>query len=58
MKVLIEIDCDNAAFEPDWQDEVSRILKELAYKLRRVGLPEGLNLHDINGNKVGQMRVD
>jgi hypothetical protein len=57
MKFIVEIDCDNAAFEGDPMWEVARILKEQATKLERwLGDAEPVlkdTLKDINGNKVG-----
>jgi hypothetical protein len=47
---------DNAAFEHDWQSEVSRILRDVADRLERqtgVNDPAGGTCLDINGNKVG-----
>lgn len=44
---IVEIDCDNAAFEGNMLNEVSRILGVLAE------CPVNKPLLDINGNKVG-----
>lgn len=52
--IQINIATDNAAFEPDWQHEVSRILKRLAEKLDN-GLDEDTILRDINGNRAGEL---
>ena len=57
MKIRIEINCDNAAFEDDPATEVERILKNLTGKLRLPGM-EDLPLMDINGNKVGTLTVE
>lgn len=48
MKYKIEINCDNQAFELDWEGEVIRILQSL--------IDSNLSkckLFDINGNSVG-----
>lgn len=56
MKLVVEVSCDNAAFED--LDEVSRILRGLASRL--VGAPmrpiEGV-LRDANGNTVGHFKL-
>jgi hypothetical protein len=54
MKFVLEINCDNAAFGPDYDarnDEVARILDDLATRLSFGHVPD--TLRDINGNKVG-----
>lgn len=65
MKFLLEIDCDNAAFEHGGQGEVARILKETALALKNRGCLEDMArfgsvivLHDYNGNTVGNARVE
>jgi hypothetical protein len=52
MKLIIEINLDNAAFNPDPQDEVQRILKQYLSRIE-MGIPSNMNLRDINGNTVG-----
>ena len=52
MKLKIEIDMDNAAFDGDWPEETGRILKKLAADLEEYGDSEG-DLRDINGNVCG-----
>lgn len=58
MKFLVQIDCDNAAFD-DRNAEVARILHELANKVKcgdvdnHIGRTQYRTLHDINGNSVG-----
>ena len=50
----IEIQTDNAAFDPDPGPELARILRELAARLDDgVDLAEPIRLRDINGNTVG-----
>jgi hypothetical protein len=58
MKVLIDIDCSNAAFEDFPDAEVARILREAADKVsgpKKVG--DSFALRDINGNTVGSLRL-
>jgi len=54
-KITITIETENAAFDPDPEVEVARILKDLATKLDRSELPD--ELRDYNGNKVGTVEV-
>lgn len=63
MIVKIEIEMDNAAFDPDPGIEVANILLELVKNLRscRVMLDapgETCKLRDCNGNTVGFVRVE
>ena len=53
MLFVLEIECDNATFEPNHAAEVARILNELAGKIE--ASPDTLNygLRDFNGNLVG-----
>lgn len=57
MKLTIEIDCGNAAFEDSASTEVANILREYCDKID--GLGRGgidgleLSLRDHNGNRVG-----
>jgi hypothetical protein len=66
MKLKIEIKMDNAAFEANGEsrrfrngDEPARILKDLVvgWKGSNLEVGEIWNLHDHNGNQVGQARV-
>lgn len=60
MKIRIEIDCDNAAFEHAPQHETARILTWLAKELRVHGiklLNGGHKMRDINGNTVGKAEI-
>lgn len=59
MKMLLEIDLDNAAFESSGQLEVARILRKLAHDIEFGGQlsPNSIGLFDINGNKCGVCRV-
>lgn len=55
MTFIVKIDCDNAAFGDSPDMEVVRILRELAVRIWKAGLPEGgeMKLFDVNGNAVG-----
>jgi hypothetical protein len=56
MKFNLTINCDNAAFDDKPQEEVARILRELASKLCGYDLSY-MNcgpLRDNNGNRVGE----
>lgn len=57
MKVLIEINCDNSAFE-NFEYELSRILDKLAKDVEQEYWHDGKELYDFNGHKVGQMKVE
>lgn len=60
----LSITCDNAAFEDAPGDELARILRRLADRLES-GAPasqfaarfDAVSLHDVNGNKVGFVRI-
>ena len=59
MKFQIEIDCDNAAFDPDHpHGEIVRILTEITNYIAYGGIDLEIdfskNLLDINGNSVGK----
>ena len=63
MKLTIEINMDNAAFGESWTWEAGRILRSALQKLEEAGAyaPDaewGSKLRDINGNTVGQMKVE
>ena len=69
MKAIITVQMDNAAFHPfpdnDGPDhdgngaELARILRELADRIEADTLDPGdtHGLHDVNGNRVGQLEV-
>lgn len=59
MKLLIEIEMDNAAFDPDWKHEAKRIIEEaaLAVDYGNLGPGQNRNLRDINGNFVGSLQI-
>ena len=50
-KFVVEIKCDNAAFDEDRDAEVARLLRALADGL--LGLGQVYYLPDLNGNIVG-----
>ena len=54
--VKIVIETENDAFQPEPNDELSRILRELAHNIatkRTLEQP----IRDVNGNKVGRLRI-
>jgi len=62
MKLKIEIQMDNAAFEPENGTEAARILRNVAKAIDGLTLHpkmnvHGMNLMDINGNAVGTAKV-
>lgn len=58
MKFVLNIDCGNAAFDPDPVPEVARILREVADRLESGAFPRNsVNVRDINGNTVGTFRL-
>ncbi len=59
-KVTLEIRCGNAAFENFPEDEVGRILRNLANNIEKGGLGDApciQSLIDRNGNVVGQVNI-
>ena len=66
MNATISIEMDNTAFEDAKASETARILRELATKIEdageQLGAPTygviGIHLRDINGNIVGQFRIN
>ena len=55
MTARIEIAMDNAAFDESSGAELARILRGVAAKLGHVVEEGGWNLHDTNGNTVGEV---
>lgn len=55
MKLEIEMECNNSAFDEDPTFEIRRILEEMLDKLDG-GMKEGYLL-DINGNLVGEYKL-
>lgn len=62
MKVLIEINCDNAAFDDCPSREFTRIVENVLDDIGefRISLKEEGRwpIFDINGNKVGELRIE
>lgn len=56
MKLKIEIDLDNAAFEPDANEEIARILGDLSGM--RLYDESPIRIRDNNGNTVGNLRIE
>jgi hypothetical protein len=61
-KFVVSIETDNAAFEDAPENEIARILSELADKVEGRGMAVvtvfgSLTLRDINGNIVGKAEV-
>ncbi len=55
----IYIDGENAAFaDGEFHTEMARILRDLADKVERGQVREGIKLRDINGNVVGECTAD
>ncbi|CAK0779612.1 Jag_N domain-containing protein [Azospirillaceae bacterium] len=52
MRLVIRIDMDNDAFQPDFAPELSRILRYLA-DLPQIDTFKGI--YDVNGNKCGEI---
>jgi len=55
MKFVMEIECDNAAFEEAPGHELARIIETAAVRVRE-GVHWG-KLRDINGNQVGRFDI-
>jgi hypothetical protein len=55
MKLVIEIETGNSAFEDDEEGEISRIIEVIAGKVN--GGATGGSCFDFNGNKVGQWEM-
>ena len=54
----LEIEMENAAFEPAPGEELSRILNALAVRLAGMdGLADEGSIMDVNGNSVGKWEV-
>jgi hypothetical protein len=50
VSIIIKINIDNAAFEDDFEGEITEIFQGL---IRRLPLDDGGIIRDSNGNKVG-----
>lgn len=60
MTLTITIECDNAAFDPEPEPEVERLLLRLAHRLAGTGMAAGDagGLYDFNGNCCGGWTVE
>jgi hypothetical protein len=69
MTTTIKITCDNAAFTECVGSELARILRECADKVDGLQIEDVqaehgdhynsvLHVHDLNGNRVGEMRFE
>lgn len=57
MKLIIEIDLSNAAFDPCPNQEISNILMELGQDIMIDG-PECKTIRDSNGNTCGKVKIN
>jgi hypothetical protein len=58
--IEIHIDIQNSAFSDRPNEEVARILRDIARKIENSSCPvdwSGISVRDYNGNKVGQIVV-
>lgn len=56
VKIAIEFDLGNDAFQPEPGPEIARILRELADKFEQGQLPS--SAWDINGNTVATLKYE
>ena len=59
MQFTITIKCDNAAFSPDPEREITRILYDVADRINAKGVHANgpYRIADLNGNTVGQFEA-
>lgn len=57
MKITIQIDTDNAAFDVAPMEEVAAILADAVDHLESIPAHSEVNLYDTNGNRCGFVRV-
>lgn len=58
MKFELFFTCDNAAFEPNAEIEISRILREWAEKIDNGEfIFKYRTIRDINGNDIGRIKL-
>ena len=57
-KLTIEINTENAAFDPDPGNELSRILCKLSVNIDSLAVGSPLRLFDIDGHAVGIATVE
>ena len=55
-RITITLETGNAAFDDAPATEIGRILRELADRIERDGIPPDY-LYDVNGNRVGRVDV-
>jgi hypothetical protein len=55
IKIKIEFDTSNAAFDLDPMAEARSVIEQSVWILERLGVGEAENLYDSNGNRVGQV---
>ena len=53
----LKFSTDNAAFSENPNDEVARILKEVALRMTDYGEAKRGPIFDINGNKIGEFEL-
>lgn len=64
VKIEVEIDCENAAFDPDPLPEIHRLVSQLPWKVPPIlSHPDFsgkamVGLRDVNGNTVGSIKVE
>jgi hypothetical protein len=58
IRFVLEVACDNAAFDPEPRWELACILRSAADRLEERGIQDRFSLLDINGNEVGEARLD
>jgi hypothetical protein len=57
IKIKIEFDTANAAFDLDPMAEARAVIGQAVEKLESLAVNEAENLYDTNGNRVGQVSV-
>jgi hypothetical protein len=57
MKIIIEINMDNAAFEENPEVELARILAHMSERYKENNVYAFSRIRDINGNTVGSATV-
>lgn len=57
MKLTITINCGNAAFDPEPEFEVARILRDLADRIDSHGINAVSFIRNVNGNQVSALHA-
>lgn len=58
MKIRIEFDCDNAAFDEVPLVEAQRIIRQAERKLALLDpFGDSIGLFDSNGNRIGNLKI-